>query len=629
MKTRMSTPRAAFVAAVAAVTLAAHALSRPKGNDGADGTAMFRGGPAHTGVFAGEPIRGFGGLAWRLQTRGTVRSTPAVHGTTVYVGSGGGHLYAIDRRSGESRWSFDAGSAVTSTPAVSDGLVFFGTYDDDFHAVRAEDGALAWTLETGPAVPFPWGYESGDVYTSSPTPAGDLVVFGSGDGHVYAVDARSGTVRWKHLTDGRIRSSPAVADGTVYVGSADGSVYALDLRDGQRRWRFDTEGRELFSGDFGYDRRTVQSSPAVADGVVYVGARDGFLYAIDAAKGALRWRFDHEISWVNSSPAVAGGMVYAGSSDGRFIHAVDVESGEEVWRLETPSIVWSSPAIVGDVLYVGDGSGRIHAIDRATGAERWSYRVGHRILSSPVPSTDGTLYFGSDDGGIYALRGSDGAPLRRAVFWDSAYVDVVRFGEHEAVRDYLRSRGYEVLDAAALVQLLEASLTGGPPSVIVFAMDRLPESVAPAAADTVLFRRYLDAGGKVIWLGIPPLMWRIDPGAESSSLLDIDRAATRALLDVDHRPANFDAFGARPTEAGVRWGLGRWWHARWSADPASVTAVLAVDERGDAAAWQRGYGGAPGTGFVRVPGELLDGRGLLSSDLIAIQTAAEYLPHHP
>ena len=65
------------------------------------------------------------------------------------------------------------------------------------------------------------------------------------------------------------------------------------------------------------------------------------------------------------------------------------------------------------------------------------------------------------------------------------------------------------------------------------------------------------------------------------------------MLGVDHGPGNFDAYGARPTEAGERWGLRGWWLARWSADPATVSTVLVLDEQGLAAAWQKSYGGRP------------------------------------
>jgi hypothetical protein len=60
------------------------------------------------------------------------------------------------------------------------------------------------------------------------------------------------------------------------------------------------------------------------------------------------------------------------------------------------------------------------------------------------------------------------------VYWDSTYLDVTRFGEHEAVRDYLASRGYEVVDDAALAELMTARVSNGAPSVVVFAMDRVP-----------------------------------------------------------------------------------------------------------------------------------------------------------
>jgi outer membrane protein assembly factor BamB len=74
------------------------------------------------------------------------------------------------------------------------------------------------------------------------------------------------------------------------------------------------------------------SSPAVSTGTVYIGARDGFLYALRADSGKLVWKFDHEISWVISSPAVQDSMVYAGTSDGLFVQAVDTRTGLERWR---------------------------------------------------------------------------------------------------------------------------------------------------------------------------------------------------------------------------------------------------------------------------------------------------------
>jgi PKD repeat protein len=98
-----------------------------------------------------------------------------------------------------------------------------------------------------------------------------------------------------------VDSSPAIADGVVYVGSYDNMVYAIYAANGTQKWAFTT-------GSF------VDSSPAVVDGVVYVGSYDNMVYAIYAANGTQKWAFTTG-SYVLSSPAVVDGVVYVGSYD--------------------------------------------------------------------------------------------------------------------------------------------------------------------------------------------------------------------------------------------------------------------------------------------------------------------------
>jgi outer membrane protein assembly factor BamB len=615
----MSRTATALLAAALAAGIGFAAVSASQ-----DGVAMFRGDAAHSGTYRTAALEHFGGLQWRVQTGGMVHSSATLDAGTVYIGSGDGRLYALDARTGEARWEFPTGRAVSSTPAVAEGLVFAGSRDNVFWAVDAGSGKQRWRLETGPDMPLPWGFETGDLYTSSPAYDGGTVFFGSGDGQVYAVEAGSGEVRWRFATGGRVRSSPAIAGGRLYVGSADGTLYALDLRTGREVWRFDTEGHKLESGTFGFDRRTIQSSPAVADGRVFVGSRDGFLYAVDAATGRRLWRVDHQMSWVNTSPAVVDGVVFAGSSDERFLQAVDAGTGRELWRVATERPVWSSPSVAGPMVYVGDGSGTIYAVDRASGKERWRYKAGRRIFSSPVVH-QGTLYAGNDDGGVYAVRAGV-APLRRAVFWDSSLVRASRVVTHVELRDYLAERGYEVLDGKALGRFLQERLRDRSPSVVVFSIDHLPPSVAPVAADTVLFRRYLDAGGKVVWPGIPPMIWPRDPRTgEGTDYIQIDRPGTSRLLGVDHARSNFDNYGAVVTAEGRRWGLSGWWDSNWGVDPAGVSETLALDDNGLASSWVKRYGGPPGTGFVRVYGGTWSAGGP-TANLAAVQAVADYMP---
>ena len=117
------------------------------------------------------------------------------------------------------------------------------------------------------------------------------------------LSATTGLLLWSYTTGGQVQSSPAVANGAVYVGSEDKNVYALNATTGAKLWSYAT-------GDF------VHSSPAVANGVVYVGSWDHNVYALHAKTGAKLWSYATGDQIDFSSSAVVDGMVYVGSKDG-------------------------------------------------------------------------------------------------------------------------------------------------------------------------------------------------------------------------------------------------------------------------------------------------------------------------
>ena len=561
---------------------------------------MFRGDPAHLGVYPVSGVPRLGGLAWRTVTEGTVRSSPAVTRDRVYIGSSDGHLFALDRATGAVRWKYHAGGSVLSSPAVAKGLVLLAQRNGTLVALDAAKGTRRWSVPTGAALPFPWGREGWDFYLSSPVIAGELVIFAAADGNIYALDVATGRQRWRHATGTLIRSSPAVADGYVVVGGADGYLYALSLADGSRRWRGETEGATLDSEKEGFDRKTIQGSPAIADGKVYVGSRDAHLYAFELESGKQLWRNGKPAPWVVTSPVVWGGRIYFGSSDGRFVAAVDPDSGKRVWFFRTPDSVIASPVLADSVLYVADMSGNLFALDAATGTERWRTSLGARIYSTPVP-VDGALYVGADDGAVYAIRGSTGPSVRRAVFYDSAAAEFAGTSGGLMVRDYFTRFGYEALDAKGLAAFFEQRIADQARSVVVFALDLVPETVAGGASDTALFRRYLDAGGKIVWTGEPPALFaRVrNDSTRKVQVTSVDPKRPTALLGVPQDQLGFSYYQALPTSRGKAWGLAGRTLSFWTLDPALVPdGVLALDEFGQAGAWVKSYGGRPGTGFV-------------------------------
>ncbi len=580
--------------------------------------SMFRGNAEHTGVYDTQGVERLGGVLWRFTTAGPVRSTPVVTGDMVYVGSTDGNLYALDRSTGAERWHASAGSPVSSSPAVVRGLVIFGSRDGVFRAVDARTGELRWSVETGPLIPWEWGFEGWDVYTSSPVVADTTVVFGAGDGLLYALNVVTGRELWRFQTEGRIRSTPAITDAVVFIGSTDGRIYAVDLDTGGEQWRYETDGAGMRSAELYVDRKSIISSPAVVDGTVYVGSRDGYLYALDQATGERRWRIDHDGSWAMSSPAVIGNTLYSGTSDGRFVHAVDVATGQERWRFHGDGYTWSSPCIVDGTVYAGDGAGYLRAIDRHSGVERWNYWVGGGVYSSPVVA-DGVVIFGDENGTVSALHtalpGQAPFPLR-AVFWDEDLRDLTIFRSHLETRIYFEQQGYRVLDSDALADFMRSRIDDGTPSVVVFAMDHVPTSVAAEPSDTVLFRRYLDAGGKVVWLGLPPMMLARNHGGE---VVAVDRGRPTMLLGVDHASVNYDFYGSASTELGHRWGLLRGWVSSYSVEASDGIEVLGIDENGLAGAWVKNFGGTAGTGFVSMGSSRIS-----LENMAAIRSVAEY-----
>lgn len=410
--------------------------------------AMFRGDAAHSGVSAAKGLPALHGVKWRFRCSGSV-SSPALSEGLLYIGCDDGNLYALEAATGTAKWAFKTGGRVASSPAVADGLVYVMSYDGKFYAIDAKSGEARWSFATegerrfsaphlhggdpeAEVVPDPF-----DFYLSSPVLAQGMVYFGSGDRHVYALDARSGALKWKFAAGNVVHATPAVANGMLYVGSYDSRLYALDAATGVEKWHFQAGLDDKIHNQEGF-----QSSPALANGLVYVGCRDSKFYALDAASGKLAWSFDNKGSWVIGSPAVTRDAVYFATSDTGLFHAVDARTGAERFQASTNSWpMFSSPVVAGGQVYLGTHHGQLLAIDIAGGKIAWRFdvdaapktrefsdaegkpdyskmfaspfyddvvvgvnrtRAAGAVLSTPLVA-DGVIYFASADGTVYAL----------------------------------------------------------------------------------------------------------------------------------------------------------------------------------------------------------------------------------
>jgi len=315
---------------------------------------------------------------------------PVVASGVVYVGGGpDSQLHAIDASTGQQIWSYKAKFAVPTTPAVVNGVIYLGTQDGFLYAVNAHTGVTLWR------------FNGGDTPSADITVFNGVVYFGVGDatgGTVYAVNANSGEMLWNYPAG--ITSAPAVANGVVYVPvlgvtGGGGGLIALNAHTGDLIWNY-------FVG--GMAGQGVLGSPAVVNGVVYFSALDstgtGRVYAIAASSGKTLWAFTSGSGARSSTPAVANGVVYVGSDDGN-VYGLSAMNGHQLWDFTASGQLFHAPAVANGVVYVAGltptppGAGTFYALNATTGAKLWNSSVGSHV-GSPIVS-NGTVYVTNTD----------------------------------------------------------------------------------------------------------------------------------------------------------------------------------------------------------------------------------------
>jgi outer membrane protein assembly factor BamB len=246
----------------------------------------------------------------------------------------------------------------------------------DWISFRGQQGRGATSNAVNPPLAVKWKLElqvgAEPTYAfNNPVVQGDTLYFGSTDGNFYALDIKSGYMRWVFKTSGAINSVPYADGANVYFGNNAGKVYAVSQKDGKEVWSFQTDS-------------TVQST--------IVGYKDYVLFASDGGTayflgrdGRERFTLPNPV-WHYNAFQVYDDVVYfapAPPSRPHAFGAFDLRQREYLWVLDTDlfqSIWYSFPALRGDNLFfatadLGGNYWRLdyYAFRRRTGQRVWSY----------------------------------------------------------------------------------------------------------------------------------------------------------------------------------------------------------------------------------------------------------------
>jgi outer membrane protein assembly factor BamB len=350
---------------------------------------------------------------WTADLQSPIWSDIVVRKGQVVVGADDGRLHALDASSGAIRWTFVAGGAIRARPVFAGSDIVVQADDGWLYRIDGATGRQRWRVQVNSTPVKRLALDDAasryETHASAATVDRDRIYVGTHDGALLALHADSGRLVWTFKTGDAVVASPVVDSGRVYCGSFDHYLYALDAASGALIWKHD-------AGE------AVTSTVAVYHSNVLVGSRSYDFEALDAMRGTPVWTKYFWFSWVESSPAVADHVAFIGSSDAAKLFAIDAVTGRTLWEADAGGSAWGQPAVTDSTVYAGVAGvthylaphrGTVIAVDRTTGRPRWWFPA--REPDSPqgvmtpygfagsVAAAGNRVFAGGLDGRVYAF----------------------------------------------------------------------------------------------------------------------------------------------------------------------------------------------------------------------------------
>lgn len=317
-----------------------------------------------TGVQMGAPFTP------AVETKGVVYWSSVVEGDGVaFVGFSDSaaktfRLYAFDPETGQELGYASANDLIMPAPVYADGTVYFGSSDGGVYAVDVESRQI----KTG------WPFEAEEAIWGSPLAAQGRVYVAAMDHYVYCLDAESGDEIWRIQLGGAAAVQPTldIESAILYVGAFDGKVYAIDVSTDSPAF---VEGFDFQAEDW------IWSEVLLSDGKLFVTSLDGKLYALDPASGAVLPPYPYDSSdagfegdRIRAAPIQAGEVIVVATESGR---VVGVKNATRQWIWPSggapEATILATPTSSSGVIFVALTNGNVQALDAATGGQKWTF----------------------------------------------------------------------------------------------------------------------------------------------------------------------------------------------------------------------------------------------------------------
>ncbi|MFH1745638.1 MAG: PQQ-binding-like beta-propeller repeat protein [Planctomycetota bacterium] len=326
--------------------------------------------------------------SWWIEFDAAVKAGPVLEGDKIIVARSDGVIAAHDRHTAEERWQFETGGEILGTPAWSGELLVFGSGDGQVYALDGS-GKEAWRYDAGRPV-YGW-----------PLIDGEVAYIGDNGGRLLALELRGGKSRWTfERADFAIESRPCVWGDLLVFGAWDGYLYALKCDTGELIWK--VLGPKSSDGKAARYYAPADCGPVAIGDTLFVCDR-GYVLATYERDGSQTRRLAEKVAAIAADPS--GRFLFARTTDDRVCKFN--AAGEKLWEQPVPAGRFPIPPTChGDAVYVCSNQGLLSVLDAETGAVRWQYQAtpGFYVMALVMVDEQSTCYVAGMDGSLTAVR---------------------------------------------------------------------------------------------------------------------------------------------------------------------------------------------------------------------------------
>jgi outer membrane protein assembly factor BamB len=310
--------------------------------------------------------------------------------------AGDGRAAAADRILAlDPRWSVAFDTPPVATAGFDQEAAYVPLEGGTLIAIDLERGGVRWQIPLATTV----------------TPAtGDGMVYATSDGHVVALDQRSGASLWRTAVPGTLAGRVYWDSGWVLASTADGELIALRAQDGQVLWRQALGAR-------------VAVRPSASGDQLYVALDDNRLAALHVESGTVAWTraLDQQVTGLLALEE----QLLVGTR-ANLLHSIAVDTGRTRWRQRAGADVIGAPVADDDFIYFVAFDNVLRALNRGNGNLRWSRNLPSRpsggaqraddVILVPFSTTDIGAYLAATGAPAFTIRAAGelgGAPFLR------------------------------------------------------------------------------------------------------------------------------------------------------------------------------------------------------------------------